>query len=157
MKYALLLAVAAACAHTDAEISTAKLAQYDAPPGDVYNAALDAAQEKYKIAASDPQHHDFWTTPRFYSPEGDLQSPGAGDVVLTDNHSVEVAFHVEVVAASPHHVVVSVTPRTLQLLAGSPKPRELKPDDPYLPPFVQGRADELAFAIYERARGMLSH
>lgn len=156
MKYA-ILGLLVACAASDAEVRTAKLAQYDGPPQQVYNAALDAAQEKYKIAVSDPQKLDFWTTPRFYSPEGDLQSPGAGDVVNIDNHSVEVSFHVQVVATTPHSSVVSVTPQTFQILKGSPKPRELKPDDPYLPPFVLGRADALQVAIYERSRGMLSH
>ena len=41
------------------------------------------------------------------------------------------------------------------MLSGSPKPRELKPDDPFLPPFVLGRADELQFEIYERAQPLV--
>jgi hypothetical protein len=49
-----------------------------------------------------------------------------------------------------------VTPQTFQVLSGSPKPRELMPDDPYLPPFVLGRADELSFEIYDHARGMVA-
>jgi hypothetical protein len=49
-----------------------------------------------------------------------------------------------------------VTPITLQALAGSPKPRELKPDDPYLPPWVLGRADQLQFEIYDRARSLVA-
>jgi hypothetical protein len=31
--------------------------------------------------------------------------------------------------------------------------RELAAEDPNLPPFVKGRADALAIAIYERTRG----
>ena len=151
-KLALSLLVFGACAHSDAEIRTAKTAEYTAPPAQLYNVALDVAQHKYRIAASDPQHFDFWTEPRFYSPEGDLQSPGAGDTVHLDNHSVQVAFHVAIVATTPHSVALTVTPQTFQVLAGSPKPRELRPDDPYLPPFVLGRADELQYEIYDRAR-----
>jgi hypothetical protein len=159
MKQLALAAVVAvaACAHSDAEIKTAKLAQYSASPAQLYNVALEVAQHKYKIAASDPEHFDFWTTPRFYSPEGDLQSEGAGGVVKIDNHSVQVAFHVAVVSTTPHSVALAVTPQTFQVLAGSPKPRELAPDDPYLPPFVLGRADELQFEIYDQARALVVH
>jgi hypothetical protein len=155
-KIALALFAVAACAHSDAEIKTAKVAQYTAAPGDVYNLALSTAQAKYKIAMSDPAHFDFWTAPRFYSPEGDLQSPGAGGAIHMDNHTVQVAFHVAVIPTTPHTVAVTVTPQTFQVLAGSPKPRELMPSDPYLPPFVLGRADELTYEIYDRARGLVA-
>jgi hypothetical protein len=156
IKIGFALLVLAGCAHTDAEIKTAKVAQYNASPDDIYNLALTTAQAKYKIATSDPSRHDFWTTPRFYSPEGDLQSPGAGGAIHMDNHSVQVAYHVQVVPTTPHTVVVTITPQTFQVLRGSPKPRELMPDDPYLPPFVLGRADELSFEIYDHARNLVA-
>ncbi len=155
-KLAWFVLAVAGCAHSDAELKTAKLAQYDAAPADIYNLALVTAQTKYKIAVSDPPV-DFWTAPRFYSPEGDLQSPGAGGAIHMDNHSVQVAFHVQIVPVTPHAIAIKVTPQTFQVLKGSPKPRELTPDDPYLPPFVLGRADELTFEIYDHARGLVAH
>lgn len=155
----LALAVAmavAACAHSSAEIAAAKTARYATSQAQLYDIALEVTQQKYKIAASDPDRLDFWTTPRFYSPEGDLQSEGAGGFVQLDNHSVQVAFHVETLEVADHAVIVRITPQTFQVLSGSPKPRELKPDDPYLPPFVLGRADELQFQIYERAQPLVA-
>ena len=64
---------------------------------------------------------------------------------------MRVTFHIKLVP-SGSEFAIAVTPDTLQLVAGSPQPRHLAPDDPYLPPFVLGRADALALAIYERAK-----
>ena len=114
MKQLALAAVVAvaACAHSNAEIKTAKTARYAAPAAQLYNIALEVTQQKYKIAASDPDATEFWTTPRFYSPEGDLQSEGAGGFIQMDNHSVQVAFHVAIVTVSATAVAVAITPQT---------------------------------------------
>jgi hypothetical protein len=65
---------------------------------------------------------------------------------------VRVVFHVKLVPSGAERFAIEVTPDTLQVVDGSPQPRHLAPDDPYLPPFVLGRADALALAIYERAK-----
>ena len=79
-----------------------------------------------------------------------------------DNHSVKVSFVVTLAESdesqsrsgpSAHYYMIAVTPRTWQYLAGSPQMRELAPEDPNLPPFVHGRADALAVAIHDRAKG----
>jgi hypothetical protein len=59
---------------------------------------------------------------------------------------------VEVVTTDLDRKVVVVTPITLQMLTGSPKPRELTPDDPNLPGWVRGRVDALAVAIHDAAK-----
>jgi hypothetical protein len=73
-------------------------------------------------------------------------------MVQVRDGSVRVTLHVKVIEGADHRVSVVVTPETFQVLQGSPKPRELKPDDPYLPAFVTGRADALVLAIHERAK-----
>jgi hypothetical protein len=40
------------------------------------------------------------------------------------------------------------------MIPASPTPRERRADDPNLPPWVLGRVDSLALAIYERAKSM---
>jgi hypothetical protein len=149
MKRALVLLVA--CGASNAEIHTAKLASYDAAPAQLLALAEEAARENYQIGARDGD--GFATVPRFYSREGGLESAGAGDVVQVRAGSVRVTLHVKVVEGADHRIAVAVTPETFQVVEGSPQPRELKPDDPYLPAFVTGRADALALAIYERAKG----
>ena len=133
-------------------MTTAKLAHYHASVQQILEIAEHATQEKYKIGDVDIAHASFVTQPRFYSPEGDLESPGAEGWLHTQPGSVRVTLLVQVVEVDKGEVMVTVTPQTYQYIEGSPQPRELKPDDPYLPPFVQGRADTLALDIFERAQ-----
>lgn len=154
MKYLVLVAwiAAAACGPSAAEIRTAKTATYQTSAADLYKVALETASEDYKIGETDPQAAAFATVPQWYSPEGGRQSAGAGDFVQLDDRSVQLSLVVEVVELDDHNVAVKVTPVTLQHLSGSPKPRELAPDDPNLPGWVTGRAESLQLAIYNHAK-----
>jgi len=152
MKTLLLALALAACGPNAAEIKTAKTATYKMAPHDMLVLAEDVAQETYKLGDVNESDNSFITQPRWYGPEGDLESPGAGGFVQVRPNSVQVSFIVQVVPFGGGDVGVTVTPKTFQTIAGSPKPRELKPDDPYLPPFVHGRADDLALEIYKRAK-----
>jgi hypothetical protein len=155
MKRVLILAaVAVACGPSTAELGSAKTAVYGGDVGRILELAeAGAGDEHYKIGDVDAGHLTFETVGRFYGPEGDIQSEGAGGYVKVDNHSVKVSFMVALTETGDHHYVIAVTPRTWQYLAGSPQMRELAPEDPNLPPFVKGRADSLSIAIYERTRG----
>ncbi len=151
----LLLALAlglAACGPNAAELKTAKTTTYKMKTSDMVQLAMDVTKDQYPIGDVDEENHSFITQPRFYGPEGDLQSPGAGGFVQMQDKSVQVSFIVQVVEFGGGDVGVTVTPKTFQVLAGSPKPRELAPDDPNLPPFVLGRADSLALDIYKEAK-----
>jgi len=143
----------AACGPSNAELRTAKTAVY-ADGSEVFAIAEQAAgDENYKLVA-DEGHLTFETVPKWYSPEGDLQSAGADNYTTVDNHSVKVSFIVAVTSAGPGQFVVTVTPHTWQYVAGSPQMRELEPNDPYLPTWVTGRADTLSLSIYDRAKGL---
>lgn len=144
----------AACGPSNAELRTAKTAVY-ADGSQVFAIAEQAAgEENYKLAAVDDGHLTFETVPKWYSPEGDLQSAGAGDYTQVDNHSVKVSFVVAVTSAGAGQFVVTVKPHTWQYVAGSPQLRPLEPEDPNLPPWVLGRADTLSLTIYDRAKGL---
>ena len=142
----------AACGPSSAEIRTAKTATYQAPPADLFKIALEATAETYKIAGRSEEGFRFETVPQWYNSEGGRQSAGAGDVVMIGGGSVRLTMVVEVVDVGMHGHSVVVTPVTFQHLSGSPQPRELKPDDPNLPPWILGRADSLQLAIYNRAK-----
>lgn len=148
----ILLVVAACGGPSTAQVSTAKMAQYTAPPVTLFDIALQVAQQDYKIGDSDPANGQFITAAQMYSAEGGRQSPGAGGVVQYSGGSVLLSLIVEVHTVDPTHVMVVVTPKTFQAVSGSPKPRELQPNDPNLPGWVTGRADALAVAIYENAK-----
>jgi hypothetical protein len=118
----------------------------------MYKVALQTAAEDYKIGETNDEETTFATVPQWYSPEGGRQSAGAGDFVQLDDRSVQLSLVVEVVELGPGRVTVSVTPVTMQHLSGSPKPRELAPDDPNLPGWVTGRAESLQLAIYKHGQ-----
>ncbi len=149
----ILLVAFAACGPSSAEVRTAKTTVYTIDGGQLLAIAQQAAgDQNYKLGAVDDGHLLFETQPKFYSSEGDLQSPGADNFTRVDNHSVKVSFVVEVEEVSERHFAVRVTPHTYQYIAGSPQMRPLEPADPNLPPWILGRADSLSLAIYDRAK-----
>jgi hypothetical protein len=153
----ILIAAIAACGPSATEVKTAKTATYHADIQQVLQLAMEAAKETYKIADTNDGEHAFITEARFYSAEGDLESPGAGGFVSMTPGSVQVAFIVQVVPSENQgDVGVVVIPKTFQQVPGSPKPRELAPDDPALPGWVHGRVDSLSMAIYERCKGLIN-
>jgi hypothetical protein len=147
----LMLAVAGCTGASSAHIATAKTAEYRASSGAIFDLAIQAAQENYKLGEIDGPGKRFITAPQFYNAEGGRESAGAGDVVQIRQGSVRVQLMVEVFEQG-EIARVAITPRTLQVVAGSPKPRELRADDPNLPPWVHGRVDALYVAIYDRAK-----
>jgi hypothetical protein len=144
----------AACGPSNSELRTAKTAVYNTDGSRLFAIAEQAAgEENYKLVADDG-HLTFETVPKWYSPEGDLQSEGAGGYTRVDAHSVKVSFIIAVTSTGPNQYAVTVTPHTWQYIAGSPQLRELEPGDPYLPTWVTGRADTLSLSIYDRAKGL---
>lgn len=160
MKLVLALALAVmvvggGCGPSTKEIKMAKAAEYKAPPKHLLDLALQVAQMDYKIGAIDIEGLKFSTEPQWYTPEGgriSAYTEGNGDFVNAGGGDVQVWFVVRIRLTDKDHVVVEVTPRTFQLVAGSPQPRELTAEDPNVPGWVHGRVDSLAFAIYEQAK-----
>jgi hypothetical protein len=146
--------VGAGCGASGAEIRTAKAAIYVAPINNVLDIAIQVTQRTYPVSDVDIENHKFRTQTQFYNEEGGRESPGANGFVTAHGGSVSLTLIVEALFVGDRQdlVVVKVTPKTYQVVAGSPKPRELLPDDPNLPPWIRGRADTLALEIYKEAR-----
>jgi hypothetical protein len=150
---ALVVCALAACGASDTEIRNARTATYRASPSEIFAIAKQSVTELgYAIAQGDELAWKLVTAPKFFGPEGDSETPGAEGFVHLRDRSVQVQFVVQVIITAEHKAAVLVTPVTFQKLGWSPKPRELAPDDPYLPPFVNGRADAIAVDIHQRAR-----
>lgn len=139
-----------ACGASTAEVKSAKTAVYN-DDRNVFAAAVEVTEEAYKIA--ERTDDTIVTVPKFYSPTGELESPGAEDMIRMADRSVRVNFVIKVQpVGTAGGYAVTVTPETLQILTGMPMPRKLAPDDPNLPAFVLGRVDALYVAIHERAK-----
>ena len=149
MRMVVLVAAVIACGPSSAEVRSAKTATYRADPAEVFRIAAEVATETYKLGDIDEKQLEFITAPQWYNSEGGRQSAGAGDFVQLTDRSIQLALIVEV-HNDESAVRVTVTPKTFQYLDGSPKPRELAPDDPNLPGWVTGRAESLQFEIHKR-------
>lgn len=175
MKLVFALAVAwmvVGCGPSAKEIRTAKSAEYKAPPKHLMDLALQVTQFDYKIGEIDIEGLKFSTEPQWYTADGGrlssyeeggetyvnagMNRPSAvgPDGVQRRSEGEDIRLHltVKVRLVGSDRAVVEVTPHTVQMVVGSPQPREIKPDDPNLPPWVQGRVDSLALAIYEQAK-----
>ena len=153
---ALAMAGAACGGASNHDVQTAKAAQYTSTADQLFDIALQTTQAEYKIGPVEPADHRFSTEPQFYNSEGGRQSPGAGGFVAMSDGSIQLTMIVDVIPTEGGHFAVVVTPLAYQVIAGSPKPRELKPNDPYLPGWVHGRVDTLAVAIYEHAKSLVT-
>ena len=128
------------------------MASYTGEPPAMFKLVVDATAATYKLAdaGQDGERFVLVTEPQWYNPEGGRQSTGAGDYVTIGEGSIRLELMVEMVPTESRRYMITVTPRTLQHLSGSPQPRELKPDDPNLPGWVTGRVDSLQLEIYKR-------
>jgi hypothetical protein len=144
----MVMAVLVACGPSAAEIKTAKSAGYSGEPAQLFAEIEAVTTETYKLGEVDREGFALATMPQWYSPEGGRQG-GTGDYVNIGDRSVQLMLIVQLVAADSRYVV-TVIPKTLQHLSGSPRPRELLPDDPNLPGWVHGRVDSLHMEIHKR-------
>lgn len=147
-----LLAPLAACGGSDHQVAMAKATQYSGADTQLFDLALQVTQQTYKIGETDAPGRRFVTAVQFYNREGGRQSAGAGDFINMSDGSISLQMLVEIVPTDDGKHLIVVTPVVTQLVSGSPKPRELKPDDPYMPGFVIGRVDTLSVEIYEAAK-----
>jgi hypothetical protein len=153
----LLALVIAACGPSAAEIRHAQQAEYAGNGEEIFAIIQQAAEEDYQVA--DARSHggnlvdfELITQPQWYNPEGGRESAGAGDFVQLVDRSVQLSLIVELTEPRDGRLAVTVTPKTFQNIEGSPKPREIAPDDPTLPPWVTGRVESLQMKIYERLK-----
>lgn len=149
------MAVAAvvACGPSSAEIKTAKTASYVGDPVDIFKAIIEATGQNYKVASAQKtseSEFELITAAQWYNPEGGRESAGAGDYVNVVDRSIQLSMIVQLAPLDEKHYIVTVTPKTFQHVSGSPKPRELSPEDPNLPGWVSGRVDSLQLDIHKR-------
>jgi hypothetical protein len=157
--FAVMMSVALwACGGPSAQqVRTAKLAEYNAETGQLLDLALQVAQKSYKVDPNtiDPKGQ-FATYPQWYSSEGmrrGTANEGNGDYLVNSaDGDIRLSLRVTVVAGPAGKSQIAIVPQTLQMVAGSPQPRELAPDDPNMPGWVKGRVDQLAVDVYNAAK-----
>lgn len=146
---------AAACGASSVQVKAARTAVYRLPAKSMLDVAIQVAQQDYKINSNtiDPASNSFATEPQFYTKDGGRKSPSAGGFLQNlQQGDVQLWIEIRVRQVESDTVFVDIVPHTMETVLDSPKPRELKPDDPNLPPWIGGRVDSLAVGIYDAAK-----
>ena len=136
------------CGPSAAQVGAARAAVYKVPESTAFELAVAATRSKFKIAEADPRQGMFLTQGKWYSPDGQPWSAGAGDTVMVTDGSLMVALLVAIVPLPDDTVRVDVTPYTEKHVSGQSQNDVLKPNDPRLPGWVTGKADALAIEIH---------
>lgn len=150
-----VLALVASCGPSNRQVKVAKLAVYNRSSATMMEIAKAVTARTYKLGAVDDPNREFATAPQWYDPDGGRRgttNEGNGDFVSARGGDVSVSLVVRIDTIRSGKVAVTITPKVLQFVSGSPQPRELDPEDPNVPGWVHGRVDALAVAIYEEAR-----
>lgn len=149
----LVFSPSVACGPSSKQMQTAAGARYKTDAFTIFEIAEEAAKEKFKIAQTDPERGAFITVAKWYSPDGQSESAGVGDVVKVEDGSLLVALLVEVAAGEQAGTVkVTVTPVVERFRLGQAQHDKVAPNDPSLPGWVTGKAATLAVEIHERAK-----
>jgi hypothetical protein len=136
------------------EVASAKQARYQGDKLQLFGVVKGATEGKYKLAKSDETTLGMQTEARWYSPEGLATSATIDDDRDIVDKSINLTLVVELLpeAGGTDKWIVSVRPVMFRFNKGQPKPDPLDPKDPSVPGWVNGKVDQLHFAIYEKMK-----
>jgi hypothetical protein len=145
-----LLAVIVACGPSAAKLKTAREARYKADPATLYAAVKGVTQVDYQIASSDDSGFVLQTEPRWYTPDGQVDTTHGDNIARLQENSVNFSVVVRLVKADADSYTVSVEPVALRLRGLSSKPEPLDLKDPSAPGWVHGKVQSLQLGLYDR-------
>ena len=144
--------LAAACGGPSGrDVAMAKQARYTGDKLQLFAAMKDATESKYKLAKSDETSLGMQTQARWYSPEGLANTNTDANLQDLVDQSINLTLVVELLPQDDNWIV-SVRPVMFRFDRGQPKPQPLDPKDPSVPGWVNGKVDQLHFAIYEKLK-----
>jgi hypothetical protein len=151
---AAVVALAAACGPSPAQIRRAREARYDAPRAEMLRLAQAAVEPSYPVEKVDPDAGIILTAPRLHEPDGayaatDDRDRKAGMNARSESGSVLLGFRVVVLGdAAPFQVLVE--PVAKQKRANYSALYEFLPDDPAMPGWIAGKVDNLQLDVHRR-------
>lgn len=126
----------------------AKQARYHGDKLAMFNAIKSATEAKYKLDVADETALGVRTKGKWYSEDGGVIPQGADDnIELVPDRSIRVALIVRMLADGDSWIV-EVTPDMVRNIKGRPNPDRLAPDDPSVPGWATGQAEQLQYDIY---------
>jgi hypothetical protein len=150
-------AILAACGGPSGkDVAMAKQARYEGDKLQLFGLMKQAVESKYKLEVSDETRLSMKTIPRWYTSEGLVSNWTPGDVAADGRHKLpDRSLNIVLVAQMlPENDkwIVHIEPVILLFREGQSNLEPLRPDDPSLPGFVRGKADELAFDVNKKLK-----
>lgn len=148
---ALALALAACGGPSGKDVALAKQARYTGDKLQLFGAMKATVEGKYKLDVSDETKLALKTQGRWYTPEGLASSWTPSDTDASGHKLPDRSLNIALVAQllpEQSNWVVHIEPVILRFNANQPKLEPVRPDDPSLPGFANGKADELAFDVH---------
>jgi hypothetical protein len=147
-------ALLAACGPSSAQLKQAREARYQGPRDEVFLDVADAVGKEHPIDRRDSAQAALVTRGRWFEADGTYEDKVVRQedrMSLTDG-AIFLSFTVKVVGDEPPFQVV-IEPSVDQVRSGYSAPYHMKPDDPQMPGWVQGKVDDLQLAIHQRLQG----
>ncbi|MBP9087248.1 MAG: hypothetical protein KBG15_14090 [Kofleriaceae bacterium] len=148
---ATLTMAAVGCGPSYQEMKLAKDATYNITGKELFDIALQVTQRNFKVEAVGDTRDWLATTAKWYTPEGQSVTGGARDYVKATEGSINVSLRVQVVSDGTHsRVIVKAVARRFKV--GMSALEEFNDEDTSKPGWVNGKADTLAYEIWEAAK-----
>jgi hypothetical protein len=144
------IAVAACGGPSGKDVAMAKQARYSGDKLQLFSVMKGDIEGKYKLDVSDETKLALKTQGRWYTPEGLASSWTPSDTDASGHKLPDRSLNIALIAQllpEQSNWVVHIEPVILRFNVNQPKLEPLRPDDPSLPGFANGKADELAFDV----------
>jgi len=147
-----LLALAVpSCGPSSQEMKQAKEATYNISGKEMFDIAMQVTQRNFKIELVGDSKDWFSTKPKWYTPTGSSVTGGAGDFAKAQDGSINCQLKVSIVSDGTNsRVVVKAIAGRYKI--GMSALETFNDEDPSKPGWVNGKADQLAFDIWEAAK-----
>jgi hypothetical protein len=148
---AVLAAAVPSCGPSNQELKQAKEATYNISGKEMFDIAMQVTQRSFKIELVGDSKDWFSTTPKWYTSEGASETGGAGGFTKAHDGSINCQLKVAIVSDGTHSrvIVKAIAGRYKQ---GMSALETFNDEDPSKPGWVNGKADNLAFEIWQAAK-----
>lgn len=145
------VALAACGGPSGKDVAMAKQARYQGDKLQLFGQMKETVESKYKLDVSDETKLALRTIGRWYTPEGLVSNWTPEDGAKLPDKSLNIALVAQLLPENDSWIV-HIEPVILRFNLGQSKLEPVRPNDPSLPGFVNGKSDELAFDVNKKLK-----
>ncbi|MEO8698510.1 MAG: hypothetical protein ABI867_00670 [Kofleriaceae bacterium] len=149
----LVILVLGSCGASSGEVKSAREASYAADPATLFNEVKTTTEHTYKVAAVDTNTLALRTVPRWYTPDGQVDTKAGDNPSSVQDLSINLTLLVGLSKVDSRSYKVMVEPIVRRKNGLASEPQEVKMTDPSVPGWVQGKIDALQLDIHRKLAG----